>query len=87
MFAREVFTDGAFALGQTLGGLANSFDPDVIILSGSLIHVGEFWMDALREGYRRDAMVGTVATPIVEGSLGSQAPLIGAAVHFLHTEV
>ena len=85
MFAREVFTDGAFALGQTLGGLANSFDPDVIILSGSLIHVGEFWMEALREGYRRDAMVGTAATPIVEGSLGSQAPLIGAAVHFLHT--
>lgn len=84
-FAKNVFVDGAFALGQVIGGLANSFDPDVIILSGSLIKVGDYWLAALKDGYRSQAMAGTTKTPIVEGNLGDKAAIIGAGVHFMRT--
>lgn len=81
-FARQIFIDGAFALGQTIAGLANSFDPDVIILSGSLTHVGAYWWNALHKGFMDQAMNLIGQTLVIEGSLDSSAPLIGAAVYF-----
>ena len=41
--ATEVIHDAGFALGASLGSLANILDPEVIVLSGGVIHQGPDW--------------------------------------------
>lgn len=66
------------ALGEVLGSMCNMLDPAVIILSGSVVKCGPAWSDALDEGFKSQAMLPVQATPIVEGQLGDDAPLVGA---------
>lgn len=80
--ARTVLYGSAFALGRVLGSVANLIDPAVIVLSGSMTRSGEAWWQALRHGYAASAMNLAIDTPVLEGVLGDDAPLIGAAVQF-----
>lgn len=66
------------ALGEVLGGLANSWDPHVIIVSGSVANSGELWWDAVRKGFADQAMDAIATCPIIPGTLGGDAPLLGA---------
>ncbi|VEI13734.1 ROK family protein [Trueperella bialowiezensis] len=84
--AQRVFTESAFALGETIATLTNSIDPSVVVLSGSMTRSGERWWQALREGYAARAMDPVAGTPIVLGELGSSAPLMGAAINFLRNQ-
>ncbi len=84
--ARTVFTESAFALGETIATLANSVDPSVVVVSGSMTRSGDAWWAALREGYAARAMNPVADMPIVLGELDSEAPLYGAAVNFLRNE-
>lgn len=70
------------ALGEVLGSMANTFDPEAIILSSSVANCGHHWSDALRTAYAALAMKPVAETPILSGELGGDAPLIGAAEHF-----
>ncbi len=45
---------------------------------------GDIWWDALREGFAASAMTPVADTPILVGSLGGDAPLLGAVSFFLH---
>lgn len=81
--ALRVFAESATALGVTLGSLANCVDPGVVVLSGSMTKSGQAWWDAVRAGYRDSAMNPVRDVEILDGELGSAAPLIGAAQHFL----
>ncbi|MCI1665107.1 MAG: ROK family protein [Atopobiaceae bacterium] len=67
------------ALGGVLGSLCNVLDPACVILSGSVAQCGPAWSDAMREGFSAQAMAPVRQTPVIEGSLGGDAPLIGAA--------
>jgi glucokinase len=67
------------ALGSTLGSLCNVFDPAVVILSGSVAKSGKAWEDALKRGFAAQAMAPVAMTPLIMGTLGGAAPLIGAA--------
>ena len=78
--ARDTLVDSARALGACIGGMGNLIDPDVIVVSGSVVKAGPFWWDALREGFADSALPLVRPTPLVEGLLGGDAPLIGAAV-------
>ncbi|MBW3093053.1 ROK family protein [Bifidobacterium sp. 82T10] len=78
--AREVLADSARALGECIGGMGNLIDPDVIVVSGSVVKAGPVWWDALRDGFTESALALVKSTPLVEGELGGDAPLIGAAV-------
>ena len=40
-FARRVIEISATALGECIAGMANLLDPDVIVLSGSVVKAGE----------------------------------------------
>jgi glucokinase len=71
------------ALGEVLGSMCNMFDPSAIILSGSVVKCGPDWSDAMREGFLEQAMPPVQETPIVEGTLGDDAPLIGAVENLL----
>lgn len=86
--ATEVIYDAGFALGASLGSLANILDPEVIVLSGGVIHQGpdwrsQTWKDSVHEGYASQALDPLQDTPILIGSLEGDAPLIGAAEHLL----
>ena len=77
--ARRTLTDSARALGECVGGMGNLIDPDVIVVSGSVVKAGPIWWDALRAGFADSALALVKPTPLVEGELGGAAPLIGAA--------
>ncbi len=59
--------------------MCNMLDPSVIILSGSVAECGKYWHEALESAFKLQAMPPVQATPIVKGTLGGEAPLIGAA--------
>ena len=82
--AAACFSRSAFALGEATASLVNCVDPGVVILSGSMTRSGDIWWDALREGFAASAMTPVADTPILVGSLGGDAPLLGAVSFFLH---
>ena len=71
------------ALGEVLGSLCNMLDPAAIILSGSVVKCGPDWSEALGQGFLEQAMPPVRETPLVEGTLGDDAPLIGAVENFV----
>ena len=82
--AADCFSRSAYALGEATASLVNCVDPAVVILSGSMTRSGDIWWDALREGFAASAMTPVADTPILVGSLGGDAPLLGAVSFFLH---
>lgn len=79
-YATQILAMSARALGEALGGAANLLDPDAIVISGSVVRSGDVWWHALREGFADGAMALTAPTPLLDGRLGGDAPLVGAAV-------
>lgn len=77
--AVTVVTEAGLATGETLGALANAWDPDVIIVSGSVANSGRTWWDAVETGFKAEALKAVGGTQIKRGTLGGGAPLIGAA--------
>lgn len=71
------------ALGEVLGSLCNMLDPAAIILSGSVVKCGPDWSEALGKGFLGQAMPPVQETPLVEGALGDDAPLIGAVENYV----
>ena len=71
------------ALGEVLGSMCNMLDPTCVILSGSVAQCGPDWSDAMRESFAGQAMPPVRSTPVVEGELGGDAPLVGAAENLL----
>ena len=86
--AGDVAAQGAerragLALGEVLGSMCNMFDPAAIILSGSVVKCGPHWSEALGQGFLGQAMPPVQDTPLVDGTLGDDAPLIGAVENLL----
>lgn len=77
--AKETLAKSAKALGECIAGMANLIDPDVIVLSGSVVEAGNIWWDSMRAGFEDSALDLVKSTPIFKGKLGGTAPLIGAA--------
>ena len=84
-YAVDVLRRGGRALGACVAGMANLIDPDVVVCSGSVVDAGEPWWEGLREGYADGALPLVASVPLRRGSLGGDAPLIGAA-HALRTD-
>lgn len=78
-FARNILGLSARALGQCIAGMGNLLDPSIIICSGSVANAGDLWWQPLKQGFREAALPLVEATPLVKGTLGDNAPLIGAA--------
>lgn len=80
VWATQVIYDSGYALGQTLAGICNLADPQAIIVSGSVTHSGKQWWQAVTAGFQADALTPVKNTPLISGTLGGNAPLIGAAI-------
>ncbi|MHB8241915.1 MAG: ROK family transcriptional regulator [Solirubrobacteraceae bacterium] len=68
------------ALGRGIAGLVNALDPDAVILGGLAPHLLEVASDRIHAAYARGLM-GTRSrdpAPLTAGSLGEEAPLVGA---------
>lgn len=77
--ALEAIALGARAAGLALGDLATIVDPHLIVVSGGVINLGDLWWEQMSDAYHQAALGQATETPIVSASLGSDAPLLGAA--------
>lgn len=67
-------------LGVALTGLANVFDPDVMVIGGGVIDAGELLLGSAREEFERRALTPQRETPIKAAELGADAGMIGASI-------
>ena len=67
------------ALG--LAGLANILDPEVIVVSGGLVEIGDALLVPLRQAFQGhlEGSAHRPAVPVVAGELGDAAGVVGAA--------
>lgn len=77
--AMAVIEAAGRALGEAIGSWCNIFDPELVVLSGTVTQAGPLWHRALDEGFKSQALEPLWETPILYAALGSQAPLVGAA--------
>jgi glucokinase len=63
-------------------GLANLVDPEVIVVSGGLVELGDLLLDPIRRSFDRhlEGAEFRPSVPVIAAELGSRAGVIGAAV-------
>jgi len=76
--ARAVTRTGE-CLGFGLASLANALDPDLIVIGGGLLAVGDDLLDPARRVLRQYTLPGPARCPVVPAALGAEAAVIGAA--------
>ncbi|MCB0875426.1 MAG: ROK family protein [Solirubrobacterales bacterium] len=67
-------------LGYALTGLANVFDPDVIVIGGGVVDAGDLLLGPARSEFERRALTPQRETPIRPAELGPDAGMIGASI-------
>ncbi|MET8200796.1 ROK family protein [Micromonospora taraxaci] len=77
--AREVVLLGGAAVGSAVGGLVNMLDPGAVVIGGGVAGLGDHWWQALRDAVRRETLPSLDDVPVLASTLGSDAPLLGAA--------
>jgi glucokinase len=77
--ALAIFDRMGRRLGAALSGLANAFDPDVIVIGGGVGAAGELLLGPAREELRRRALPPQNEVPLIAAELGPEAGMIGAA--------
>ena len=82
--ARLVVRETARFIGTGVANLINIFNPDVVVLAGSVAQAGDDLFHPLRAEVQRRAFKPSVeACRIVPGTLGGSAGVIGAVATFL----
>lgn len=66
-------------LGVALAGLANIFDPDVIVVGGGVMAAGDLLLEPARRELGARALPPMNRTPVVAAEMGADAGMIGAA--------
>jgi glucokinase len=77
--ARGVVADAGRHLGVAFANYANIFEPDVIVVGGGVMAVGDLLLDPAREEMGRRALPPMNGTRVVPAQLGVEAGMIGAA--------
>lgn len=85
--AEEAVATAAQAAGQTLGGLANVLDPEVIVVGGGLAGAGSLWWDPMLKAARAELMSPVMDIPVIGARLGNTAAIIGAAKHAFNSQL
>jgi glucokinase len=76
----DVLTRIGGRIGVALSGLANIFDPDVIVIGGGVMAAGELLLGPARTEFAARALTPQNVTPIRAAALGADAGMIGAAL-------
>lgn len=77
--AVSAITTGAAAAGQVLGGLANAFGPDRVVVGGGVPRIGPLYVDALRAAFVSELMEPLRGLVPRAPLLGHDGPVLGAA--------
>ena len=77
--AAAVIRLGGTAVGSTIGGLVNVLDPDVVVVGGGVVNLGDAWWTPLLEAADVELLPSLKGVQIVRSSLGGDAALLGAA--------
>jgi glucokinase len=75
--AINILQSGAWALGTSIGNVANLINPQMFILGGSVTKAGEIWWKQVQKTARETALP-EIDFEIVSAALGDDAPLWGA---------
>jgi predicted NBD/HSP70 family sugar kinase len=79
--AIEMARDSAIKLGHCLGIMVDILAPSFIVLSGKLVSLGGFFMDAVEEGIRQNTINGSNSKiRLINSTLEDNAGAWGAAV-------
>jgi hypothetical protein len=75
-----ILSEAGHLIGQVVATLANMLNPDVIVLSGSVVQTNDIILAAVREAvYGASHPLVTRDLRIIRSQLGSSAGLVGAA--------
>jgi glucokinase-like ROK family protein len=78
--AVRLIDHSARLVGQTLAGLANFFNPSLIVIGGGVAHAGDAYLATIRQViYARSTALATRELLVQLSRLGSRAGVIGAA--------
>ena len=78
--ARDLIAEAGHALGVGLASLINVFNPQVIVLDGSLTKMGDLYLGPARETAQRESFAQSWSdVRIVVGELGDRSAALGAA--------
>ncbi len=75
----QVLHDGAAALGSAVGGAVNLLDPEVAVVGGGVVGVGNVWWRPMVTALTAELLPPLRGIPVVPASLGTTAALVGAA--------
>ncbi len=76
----EVLATIGRRIGAALSGLANTFDPDVMLLGGGAMAAGELLLGPAREEFRARALPPQNETPVEAAAFGADAGMVGAGI-------
>jgi glucokinase len=76
----HIINEAADALGAGLAAAANLLDPQLIIIAGSILLLGDPYLEMVRQSYLRRAMEPRRAARLCFSTLGQDPALIGAAL-------
>lgn len=76
----RVVGDAGTAVGQAIGNIANVINPELVLIGGPLVGLGDALLDPIRRGIRQNAIPIIAGTTTVRvSSLGDRAESLGAA--------
>ena len=64
----KLVLDQADKLGQALGNIVNLLNPDLIVISGEIVMIQNFFIDALKMGLKKTSLIDSLANCRVEVS-------------------
>jgi predicted NBD/HSP70 family sugar kinase len=78
--ALRVVGDAGEAVGRAIGSIANVINPELVLIGGPLVGLGEALLEPIRRGIRHNAIPIIAETTTVRvSSLGDRAESLGAA--------
>ena len=78
--ARQAIATAGAALGQILGGVANTIDPDLIVLGGgAALALGDQFIEALRSAVAYHTL-GPTSPTVLPSQVGAVAGVVGAGL-------
>ena len=76
----RVVSDAGTAVGQAIGNIANVINPELVLIGGPLVGLGDALLDPIRRGIQHNALPIIAGTTSVRvSSLGDRAESLGAA--------
>ncbi len=78
--AGAAITGAATVLGRALSGVVTLFDFDAVVIGGGVAQIGPAFLEPVRTALAAEALPEGRDTPVLAASLGTDAPLAGAAL-------